>query len=210
MARPREANRRTAVVSGGTFGPLAIDEIALRTWQRMFSSGKYRSSMQASQPSNWSATSTMILAGGFGRRRGAQALAKGRKGGEPDLGLLSLPHFHQEAVIEGAQVLGSFVDHLYPGQPRETLPAWPTAISGSARGPIAALRRCRRASSGSAGCRCGQPFGHLIPGVIRIGGADDDLEVGVGGPKPGNGFNAIPAWRHADIHKCQRIRPAIL
>ena len=58
--------------------------------------------------------------------------------------------------------------------------------------------------------RATEPFGHLIPGIIGIGGADNDLEVRVGGPKPGDGFNAIPARGHANIHKRQGIRPAIL
>ena len=58
--------------------------------------------------------------------------------------------------------------------------------------------------------RATEPFGHLIPGIIGIGGADNDLEVRVGGPKPGNGFDAVPARGHADIYKSQRVRVAVL
>ena len=40
---------------------------------------------------------------------------------------------------------------------------------------------------------------HLLPRIIRIGGADHDLEVRVFLPDPRNGFDAIPAGRHSDI-----------
>lgn len=31
------------------------------------------------------------------------------------------------------------------------------------------------------------------------------MQVGIGLPEAVDGFDAIPAWRHADIHKSQRV-----
>ena len=53
-----------------------------------------------------------------------------------------------------------------------------------------------------------QTPGHLVPRVVGIGGADDDLQVRIGFQQAGGGFDPIPARRHAHIHKGQRKRAA--
>jgi hypothetical protein len=47
----------------------------------------------------------------------------------------------------------------------------------------------------------GEAGAHLIPGIVGIGGADDDLEGGIDGPESADGFDAVPAWGHADVHE---------
>ena len=51
-----------------------------------------------------------------------------------------------------------------------------------------------------------EAHGHLFPRVIRVGGADDDLEAGVHLPQILDGFHAVPSRRHAHIDKGQRVR----
>jgi hypothetical protein len=41
--------------------------------------------------------------------------------------------------------------------------------------------------------------------VVRTGGADDHLELGVGLPETGERFDAVPTWRRA--HKYVLFRP---
>ena len=51
-----------------------------------------------------------------------------------------------------------------------------------------------------------EPFNHFLPGIIRIGGADDDLDVRIDLENPVGGFNSIPARGHAHIDERERIR----
>jgi len=51
---------------------------------------------------------------------------------------------------------------------------------------------------------------HLLPGIVRIGGADDDLDFRTAFPKMTDGLHTIPSGRHPHIHKRQRVRIAFL
>src|SRR5208282_2806833 len=51
---------------------------------------------------------------------------------------------------------------------------------------------------------------HLLPGIVRIGGADDDLDFRTAVPKMTDGLHAIPSGRHPHIHKRQRVRITLL
>ncbi|MNF81601.1 hypothetical protein D3C84_638800 [compost metagenome] len=50
-----------------------------------------------------------------------------------------------------------------------------------------------------------QSFGHGFPGVIRKSGAQRDFQVRVGLPHLLDGFQAVPARRHAHVGEHQRI-----
>jgi hypothetical protein len=50
---------------------------------------------------------------------------------------------------------------------------------------------------------------HLIPRVIRVRGADDDLDLGIDLPDARGGFDAVPARRHPDVHERHRVGPAL-
>ena len=47
---------------------------------------------------------------------------------------------------------------------------------------------------------------HFFPGIIRIGGADNNLELGINFPDPRNRFDPVPSGRHAHVDKCHGIR----
>ncbi|KDB50728.1 hypothetical protein X805_37150 [Sphaerotilus natans subsp. natans DSM 6575] len=53
-----------------------------------------------------------------------------------------------------------------------------------------------------------QPREHLLPGVVGIGGADDDLQPRVFLPQPLDGLDAIPARRHAHVDEGHRVGSA--
>ena len=50
---------------------------------------------------------------------------------------------------------------------------------------------------------------HLLPGIIRVSGADDDLKFRIDLPDAGDGFHAVPAGRHAHIDEGHRVRPLV-
>ena len=56
--------------------------------------------------------------------------------------------------------------------------------------------------------RVTQALNGVLPRVVRMGGANHDLKVGIGFPELGDGLDAVPSGRHADIHQSQRIAPA--
>ena len=49
---------------------------------------------------------------------------------------------------------------------------------------------------------------HIVPGIIRMGRADDHLQVRIRFPQFGSGLNPVPAGSHAHVHKCQGVRLA--
>jgi hypothetical protein len=51
---------------------------------------------------------------------------------------------------------------------------------------------------------------HFLPRVVGVGGADDDLQLGIHFPDPADRLDAVPARGHAHIHECHRIRPAFV
>ena len=48
---------------------------------------------------------------------------------------------------------------------------------------------------------------HLLPRIIRVSGANDDLEGWIHFPDARNGFHAVPAGGHSHVHKSQGVRP---
>ena len=50
-----------------------------------------------------------------------------------------------------------------------------------------------------------QPGHHLLPGVVGVGRADDDLHLGVDLPEPLDRLHAVPSGRHAHIDKSHGI-----
>lgn len=55
-----------------------------------------------------------------------------------------------------------------------------------------------------------QPLHHLLPGVIRVRRAEDDLEVRVLPPEALGGLHAVHSRRHADVDEGQGVRPPLL
>lgn len=51
---------------------------------------------------------------------------------------------------------------------------------------------------------------HLVARVIGVGGADDDLEIGIDGPDAGGGLDAVPAGRHANVHEHHGVGTVLL
>ena len=49
-------------------------------------------------------------------------------------------------------------------------------------------------------------FKHLLPQIIGVGRAEDDLDFGINRPNFPGGFHAVPTRRHADVHKSHRVR----
>jgi len=49
--------------------------------------------------------------------------------------------------------------------------------------------------------------GKIFPGIVRIRGADHDLEFRVNLPDSTDGFHAVPPGRHPHVHKRHGIRP---
>ena len=46
---------------------------------------------------------------------------------------------------------------------------------------------------------------NIRPGIVRVCGADNDLQVRVGFPEVQNGLYSVPSWRHSDVHESQGI-----
>ena len=51
---------------------------------------------------------------------------------------------------------------------------------------------------------------HFLPGVVRVGGADDDLQLGIHLPDAADRLDAIPAGRHAHIDEGHGVGPPFL
>jgi hypothetical protein len=45
----------------------------------------------------------------------------------------------------------------------------------------------------------------LLPGVVGVSGADDDLEIRIDGPEALDGLKAVPAGGHAHVHERDRV-----
>ena len=50
-------------------------------------------------------------------------------------------------------------------------------------------------------------FGDVLPGIIRVGGADDHLKVGIFRPDMFDRLDAIPTRRHTHVHEREGVRP---
>ena len=46
----------------------------------------------------------------------------------------------------------------------------------------------------------------ILPGIIRVSAADNNLKVRRKFPQPSDGFDTVPPGRHADIDEGQRVR----
>ena len=46
---------------------------------------------------------------------------------------------------------------------------------------------------------------HFLPRVVRVGRANNDLQFRIYFPDAGDGFDAVPSWRHPDVHKSHRV-----
>jgi hypothetical protein len=55
-----------------------------------------------------------------------------------------------------------------------------------------------------------QLFQHFLPPVVRVSGADHDLQVGVFIPDANNRFDSIPSGRHAHIDEGHGVRALFL
>ena len=51
---------------------------------------------------------------------------------------------------------------------------------------------------------------NVFPGVVRIGGAKHDEDFRIDAPDALDRFHAVPAGRHADVDKCQRVGAILL
>lgn len=49
---------------------------------------------------------------------------------------------------------------------------------------------------------------HLVPRIVRIGRADDDLQIRGHFPQSCDGFDTVPTGRHADVNERHRERAA--
>ena len=56
---------------------------------------------------------------------------------------------------------------------------------------------------------CSQGCDNLLPRVVGIGRAKDNLERGLNLPEMLDGFYAIPAWVHAHVHEGDAVGPAL-
>src|SRR5712671_1683290 len=57
--------------------------------------------------------------------------------------------------------------------------------------------------------RMTESFDDITPVVIRMGRANDYLEVAVYGPETFDGLETVPAWRHPHVYKGHGIRSAV-
>src|SRR5215472_5111291 len=55
-----------------------------------------------------------------------------------------------------------------------------------------------------------KPFQELEPVVVRVGGTDHHLHLGVDLPELLDGLETVPAGWHAHVDECDRVGPALI
>jgi hypothetical protein len=79
-------------------------------------------------------------------------------------------------------------------------------LVGEGRGELQDLDRIEGLLQDQEPIAVPEPVDRLLPGIVRIGRADDDLELGVLGPQLLDRAHAVPAGRHANVHEGHRVR----
>ncbi|MNF76085.1 hypothetical protein D3C84_581840 [compost metagenome] len=129
------------------------------------------------------------------RRLAAQAVEDGRAVAHDDVGVGQLLGSFLDRLLQGAHLHGRVLGHL--------------PLHGERTGQLADLDRVEGLLQDQQAVAQVEALGHFLPGIVGVGGAEGNLQLGVGLPELLDGLDPIPAGRHAHVDERHGVGPPL-
>ena len=136
-----------------------------------------------------------------GRRQRVARLAHAQGG----LDLRALGDLGQQALVPRLQLARLLIDHAAQLGQLEVRLAGQAPLLRQRAGDLTDLGGVERLLQDQQPIAGAEPAQDVLPRIVGVRRADDDLDLGIGGPQVGDGLDAVPAGRHAHVDERDRV-----